>query len=140
MINIFILLILINYTLQATSLIFFLSPGEDVCLHEYFTDKTLALYEITSNSTDTNIKIKDPKENILYDADTNSLKQPITISNGGYYESCILNKQRGDYAEISFSLKSGVEVKDYSEVAKSKDLKPIEVDVILFINIVTKII
>lgn len=43
------------------------------------------------------------------------------------------NSSPNESAEIHFDLRSGVAAKDYSEVAKSKDLKPVELDVNLFI-------
>jgi hypothetical protein len=47
---------------------------------------------------------------------------------------CVTNLS-GDETNVSFNLKYGVAAKDYSEVAKAKDLKPIELDVILHYNI-----
>ena len=60
-------------------------------------------------------------------------KQSFTSYTGGYYQACIENTS-SDPSNVTFSLKYGVAAKDYSEVAKAKDLKPIDLDVKFFLK------
>ncbi len=127
--------ILINLSYQVTNVIFYLKPHEKNCIHEYFTDRTLVIYELLYNVTSANISIKDPNEKVIAEKErVDSFKEAFTTYEGGYYEMCIKNKDRKNYAEVHFNLRSGVAAKDYSNVAKSKDLKPLEVDVSHSIN------
>lgn len=57
------------------------------------------------------------------------MKESFTTFIGGYYKCCIKNLNLGDN-KIYFDLKSGVSAKDYSEVAKTKDLKPMELNLL----------
>ncbi len=55
--------------------------------------------------------------------------ESFTTYNGGYYQCCIRNLHNEENI-IVFDLKYGVAAKDYSEVAKSKDLKPMELNLL----------
>lgn len=57
------------------------------------------------------------------------MRDSFTTYNGGYYECCIKN-QHNEENEVVFDLKYGVAAKDYSEVAKTKDLKPMELNLL----------
>jgi hypothetical protein len=57
------------------------------------------------------------------------MKESFTTYVGGYYQCCIKNLHSGDNS-ITFDLKYGVAAKDYSEVAKTKDLKPMELNLL----------
>lgn len=125
-------LVLVGYSFQVTNLVFYLEPQEETCLHEYFSDKTLVIYEAWMNVTDTSVKIKDPDEKPIFEKEKQAnFKEAFTTFSGGYYEVCFTNKNRDEIAEVSFSLRHGVAAKDYSAVAKAKDLKPMELDVSL---------
>ncbi len=63
------------------------------------------------------------KENIQ------EMKESFTTYIGGYYQCCIKNLYDGEN-QILFDLKYGVAAKDYSEVAKTKDLKPMELNLL----------
>ncbi len=122
--------IMINFCLNVTQLIFYLEPGEETCLHEYYSDKTLIIAEANFNVTEGGVRIRDPDEKVLVSkVNVREHKEGFTTFNGGYYEFCIANKNREEIAEVNFSLKHGVAAKDYSTVAKAKDLKPMELDV-----------
>ena len=43
-----------------SNLLFDLQSFEEQCIYEYFSDKTLVIYSISSSSTATNLKITDP--------------------------------------------------------------------------------
>ena len=64
---------------------------------------------------------------------TKQFKEAFTTFSGGYYEICIENHSTTSQAKIDFDMKHGVAAKDYSSVAKSKDLKPMELDVKYFL-------
>lgn len=125
----FILCLLIGLSLQE-NFIFNLEKDEDLCLDEYFSDRTLIIYEINSNVENMGVKILDPNDTVINEEiSVGSYKHAFTSFTGGYYQCCIINKSER-IAEIYFTLKSGVDAKDYSSVAKTKDLKPIELDVL----------
>jgi len=59
----------------------------------------------------------------------------FTTEERGIYSTCFLDKARQGVQvpstharKISFSLKTGIDAKDYSAVAKKEDLKPLEVE------------
>ena len=97
---------------------------DEYCLSEYFPDKTLVIYDVNSSSNKTRINLKFEKE-LKQTFKTNDLSLPIITEEGGNYELCILNVDTKDI-EVFFYLKYGVAAKDYSSVAKAKDLKPVD--------------
>lgn len=123
------LLFTIMFTLihtQQTSFSINLDPLEEECLMEYFPDKTLVIYEIyCDNFTKLEIVIKDPEQNVVIHSNSNNFKHPFTTYNGGYYSVCIGNTEN-IVVPILFVLKYGVAAKDYSSVARTKDLKPVD--------------
>ncbi len=122
--------LLITTTLSVTNLIIYLEPQEEICLHEYLADKTLVIYELAFNTTSNNVKISDPEEKVLAEKErVTEFKEAFTTFSGGYYEICVTNKDREHVSELNFFMKHGVAAKDYSSIAKAKDLKPMELDV-----------
>jgi len=125
---------LINFSLQVTSFSYMLDINEEFCVHEYLSDKTLVVFEIYSTETETQFTIIDPDRAITADKkNTRQFKESFTTLSGGYYEVCIENHSTTAQARIDFDMKHGVAAKDYSSVAKSKDLKPMELDVKYFL-------
>ena len=57
------------------------------------------------------------------------MKKSFTTYAGGYYQCCIKNLHTRNNT-VTFDLKHGVAAKDYSEVAKTKDLKPMELNLL----------
>jgi hypothetical protein len=130
--NLFLIImsIIFNFSLSVTNLAFYLQPNEDLCLDEYFSDKTLVIYDVVFNTTNASVKITDPEDKIMMDKERLSeFKEAFTTFTGGYYEICIVNKDRENVSEVHFQMRHGVAAKDYSSVAKTKDLKPMELDV-----------
>jgi hypothetical protein len=124
--------LMINFSLQITSIKFYFEPQERECFYEYFSDKTLVIFEASSNSTDTGFKVIDPDDKDIGEKrKVTEFKEAFTTYSGGYYGLCIFNSAREEIAEVRISIRHGVAAKDYSEVAKAKDLKPMELDVIL---------
>lgn len=111
---------------QESTLKFNIAPQTEQCLMEYFPVKTLVIYEISSNTTNLGILIK-TVANILLQETTGELKYPFTTYFEGYYESCLRNKNRKT-ARVTLSIKSGVAAKDYSSIARAKDLMPIDLE------------
>ena len=92
------------------------------------------IYELMSSEGKLQLIIKDPNEKELHVRENfHSFKESFTTFYGGYYELCVLNKSEGTKDRVNFTMKSGIAAKDYSEVAKMKDLKPIELDVLIYI-------
>ena len=125
--------ILLKYSLEVTSFSYTLDIREEFCLHEYLSDKTLVVLEIYSDQPETQFTILDPERATTIDKkNTKQFKESFTTFSGGYYEICIENHSTSSQAKIDFDMKHGVAAKDYSSVAKSKDLKPMELDVKYF--------
>ncbi len=124
-----ILLIIINLiTLiycQEFSFRFSLEPKGEECFSEYFPDKTLVIYEISSFEVKNKYKLINPKKAIVEEKEDNSFNYPFTTYEGGVYEICITNVEQNP-ADIQFSVKYGVGAKDYSSIARAKDLKPVD--------------
>ena len=75
--------------------------------------------------------IFDPQNNVMIDkSNTTNIKHAFTTFEGGQFSLCVLNQ--GDILpnKVDFTMKFGIAAKDYSEVAKKKDLKPVELNVI----------
>jgi hypothetical protein len=106
-----------------------LKPGEIDCILEYFSDRTLVIYDLKANSTDIQFKVFDPEEHLLHQAEnTDKFKYPFTTFNGGYYKLCSYNNNK-EFIKIEYKLKFGITAKDYSELSKRKDLKPVDIGV-----------
>ena len=122
--------IIINFNLQILiygqnfELRINLRKTDEYCLSEYFPDKTFVIYKISSSSKKTKIQLKFEDE--LRVVKTNKeILLPITTEEGGNYEFCITNLDKNT-SVVDFSLKYGVGARDYSSLARTKDLKPID--------------
>jgi hypothetical protein len=65
-IEIITLLCIINYSLCVSNFVLHLNEGEELCLDEYFSDKTLVIYEIVTDKTNVHVKIYDPSDKVVY--------------------------------------------------------------------------
>ena len=101
-----------------------LRKSEEYCLSEYFLAKTLVIYKIYSESKKLRIQLKYENE-VRVTRITNNFLLPITTEEGGNYDFCIMN-MANNISIIHFSLKYGVGAKDYSSLARTKDLKPVD--------------
>ena len=124
-----VLLILINLLLliscQETRFHFNLEPNIEECFPEYFPDKTLVIYEIYSGEGKCKYVLINPKKIIVEDKESVDFNYPFTTYEGGVYEICLTNVDTKTI-DIDFSLKYGVGAKDYSSIARAKDLKPVD--------------
>lgn len=60
-------LVIVQQLLCVSHFILNIEREDSMCLDEYFSDKTLVIYSITSNMDKTNVKIYDPEEELLHD-------------------------------------------------------------------------
>ena len=103
---------------------FSLERLEEYCLSEYLEEKTYVIHDISSNSTKTQYIHK--YDNIyLIHRITKEFQFPYVTEKSGDYEICITNYDH-ILIEVNFSMKYGLDAKDYSEISKKKDLKPTE--------------
>ena len=117
--------LLILCSCQETKFRFFLPSNVEECFSEYFPDKTLVIYEITCPVCNNKYIITNPKKGIIEQKTDSNFLYPFTTYEGGVYELCITNLGN-EPSDIEFSLKYGVGAKDYSSIARAKDLKPVD--------------
>ena len=125
----FFLFLIQKSTSQISNYMFLLEKGEKECLQDFFPAKTLVIYEIASNITKAKYTLtKKSDKSQLSQINDYIFKYPFTTYEEGYYEICIYNYDiKATY--IIYNLKYGVAAKDYSSIAKTKDLKPIDVEI-----------
>ena len=104
---------------------FNLEPNIEECFSEYFPDKTLVIFEVASDEGNCRYVLTNPKKVVIEDKQSVDYTYPFTTYEGGVYEICITNLERKKL-EILFALKYGVGAKDYSSIARAKDLKPVD--------------
>ena len=104
---------------------FVLPPNIQECFSEYFPDKTLVIYEILTSEGKCHFILTNPKKLAAENKQSVDFSYPFTTYEGGVYEICITNLEKTPL-EIDFSLKYGVGAKDYSSIARAKDLKPVD--------------
>ena len=117
--------LIILISCQESSFRFSLETKVEECFSEYFPDKTLVIYEINCFECNNKYKLINPKKQIIEEKDGTDFNYPFTTYEGGVYEICITNLDV-KLANIQFSLKYGVGAKDYSSIARAKDLKPVD--------------
>ena len=98
---------------------------QERCLSEYYKIQTVILVEVTSKSKDILTQIKEPNGKIIYHNTNYTSIFSFTSQYNGYYNFCLRNNGHGN-VDIDIEIKSGINANDYSSVAKSKDLEPIE--------------
>ncbi len=110
---------------QYASFILDIDPNQNRCLNEYYKIQTVVIVEITSESKDILTDIKAPNGRIVYHNINSTSIYSFTTQHNGFMNYCMQNMGR-DIAEVKIVIKSGVGANDYSSVAKSKDLEPID--------------
>ena len=125
-ISLLIFFILFNVILdQYSSFGIDLESFQERCLSEYYKSQTVVIYELYSDSPEMELEVKSPDGGILYHNINTSSLFSLTTQSNGFYEVCA--KNMGKYKnEVTLLIKSGVSANDYSSVAKSKDLEPID--------------
>ena len=117
--------IIILISCQQSIFRFNLEPNIEECFSEYFPDKTLVIFEVASDEGKCRYVLTNPKKVVIEDKQSVDYTYPFTTYEGGVYEICITNLERKKL-EILFALKYGVGAKDYSSIARAKDLKPVD--------------
>ena len=115
-----------NYTLsQYYSFGMELDSFQERCLSEYYKAQTIVVYELNSNHPEMVLEVKSPDGKILFHYINSTSLFSLNTNSNGFYLVCA--KNMGKYkGEITLTIKTGVSANDYSSVAKSKDLEPID--------------
>ena len=71
--------------------------------------------------------IINPKKKIVETSESNNFRYPFTTYEGGHFKFCMKNNDKQNIT-INFELKYGVAAKDYSSMTRTKDLKPIDLE------------
>ena len=102
-----------------------LDAYQERCLNEYYKVQTVIIFEVKCEINDILTQIRSPNGRIIYHNTNSTSIYSFTTQNDGYYNFCM--KNLGDTTtEINLVIKSGIGANDYSSVAKSKDLEPID--------------
>ena len=123
--NIFFFLLITITNCQFSSFNFELDSDELRCLNEYYKMQTVIIYEVTSESKDILSEVKSPNGYILFHNKNTTNIFSFTTQYNGFYNFCVLNMGKST-VEIKFVVRSGIGAKDFSSIAKSKDLEPID--------------
>ena len=78
------------------------------------------------------VTVFDPQNAVMIDKpEINNFKYAFTTFEGGQFSICVKNT-KNEINKVDFTMKFGIAAKDYSEIAKKKDLKPVELNVYFF--------
>lgn len=96
------------------------------CVGEYLTENTVAIFAVVASSDKYKLQLLGPKNQTLYKKENEyEVKVSLTAAQNGNHMLCITSRTQ-DPLDINFEFLSGVAAKDYSEIAKQSNLKPIE--------------
>ena len=125
-ISILTFILLINFSInQYSSFGMELDAFQERCLSEYYKSQTVIIIETYSATQDMQLEVKAPDGRILFHNVNNTSLFSLNTAANGFYSICTKNLGRFS-GEINLSIKSGVSANDFSSVAKSKDLEPID--------------
>ena len=110
---------------QYSSFIIDIDSNQRRCLNEYYKIKTVIIIEVSSESKEILTEVKASDGRILYHNINSTNVFSFTTQYNGFVSFCIQNMGRIS-TEINVVIKSGIGANDYSSVAKSKDLEPID--------------
>ena len=102
-----------------------LDSFQERCLSEYYKAQTVVIYELESRSPEMLLEVKSPDGRIVFHHINNTSLFSLTTRSNGFYSVCTKNLGRFS-GEVQLTIKSGISAKDFSSVAKSKDLDPID--------------
>jgi len=129
------LLLLSSHTHTYThtfALQFTVHPSEEVCISELVPRNELFTgeYNVSPPGSRVSINVFNPQSEPIYSRGTDEYgKFSAVAGNGGEYKVCIANNDGMGYDKyINLQLRSGLETKDYANVAKQSNLKPLEVE------------
>ena len=121
---IFVLLINIS-TNKNTTFGIELNSYHERCLTEYYLKQTVVVFELNSDNPRMELTVKLPEGNVIYNNMNKTSLFSITTPSNGLYSVCVKNFGK-EKCESKLTIKSGINANDFSSVAKSKDLEPID--------------
>ena len=125
LINLIFLLLISFSSSQFSSFGIELDSYQERCLSEYYKSQTVVIFELNSELKEMQLEVKSPDGRILYHHTNKTSLYSLNTKNNGFYSVCA--KNMGNIkGEIKLTIKSGVSANDFSSVAKSKDLEPID--------------
>lgn len=116
---------------------FKLEAGSEKCLKEEVHKDVLVTgnYNVEDKaSIDVDIKITDSKAHILFQKEeANEGKFAFTLDTADVFSVCFnaragAQAKKGEGVEVELTIKRGVEAKNYDELAKAEQLKPLELE------------
>lgn len=126
--SLFIFFCLFTFTLsQQNSFKFKLKENAEECIEDFLPDKTLVVFEVNSSTEYVLSSVKSPENKIVESKMAAKFHHPFTTYDGGHYQFCMRNTGNTE-AEVHFLLKYGVGAKDYSSIARTKDLQPVDME------------
>jgi len=121
---IFIILINVSYS-QYSSFGMEVLPKQERCLSEYYKTSTIVIFELNADNEDIALIIESPDGNAIYSNQNYTSLYSFTTKSSGYYTVCCKNVGK-NAQEVNLIIKSGISANDFSSLAKSKDLAPID--------------
>jgi len=93
---------------------------------EYLSENTLSIFIFISSSVDYRVRLFDPNGETVYTKENQlNTKIAFTTSENGNHQICTENYGNEPF-KVDFEFLTGIAAKDYSEVAKKSNLKPVE--------------
>ncbi|CAG5133733.1 unnamed protein product [Candidula unifasciata] len=129
----YILTILAACLLCVEGIGFNLASNQKKCLREEIHKDVLVTgeYEVQDNGQRVDLTVTDLRSHTLYSKE-NAIKGRFAFTTDEYdqYEICFISKAMGiaPEREVYLSVKHGVEAKNYEDIAKAEQLKPLEVE------------
>ena len=105
---------------------FNIDTNEEYCFSEYF-EKEIVIKFLSNSILPILMEIKNPKGRIIYRETNKNHSYTTTASDNGYINICFHNSNKPTNASIA--LKYGIAAKDFSSLAKTKDLEPIDYEI-----------
>jgi hypothetical protein len=88
----------------------------------------LAIFSVQADQDKIAVNLFDPNGTSVYEKVENSkVKIAFTASESGNHQLCIVNKS-SNATKINFEFLTGVAAKDYSDIAKKSNIKPVELN------------
>lgn len=129
-----ILIYISSHILTSECLSFTLSAGEQKCLREEVHKDTLVTgeFKLSEAPIKTHLTVIDTNSHVLYKKDdAQKGKFAFTTDDYDMFEVCFKSEGQhgqGIEREITLTVKTGVEAKNYDDLAKTEKLKPMELE------------
>eukprot|EP00462_Mataza_sp_D1_P002663 CAMPEP_0175119012 /NCGR_PEP_ID=MMETSP0086_2-20121207/19923_1 /TAXON_ID=136419 /ORGANISM="Unknown Unknown, Strain D1" /LENGTH=164 /DNA_ID=CAMNT_0016400221 /DNA_START=7 /DNA_END=498 /DNA_ORIENTATION=+ len=123
-------LLVLSFLASTFGVQFFLRQGEEVCLSQDVSRAELLMGEFVVEPQQARVAVvvTDPLSAVVYSkSNSGEGKFAFTSSREGEYRACFTNSGLHQKT-VKFHFKTGVHAKDYSDVAKKNNLKPLEVE------------